>query len=280
MKLANKYIALWTVVWLQFYFFFSELQQVSLLGQSLPKQIMLLSVVLYCIAFISYFFLFMNRRINEKKQWSSDTFFCLAGLLLCGVMLAYMLNNNWLWNGETGFREIILEVGIFVLMVISIIIANFFHFIKKETIDMTDKKLWSTDNTYDMAFWGGLVLSSFIFSLWSSKVPYFNRNYYEFLRVFLVDIIILYALNKNRLFFNQRRLFYAVLIGYFVACTYQTLLALFILNPSLGERISDLGDKTNYFVVVGVLAVLHWLVLALWIGWDLLAEDARCKLQK
>jgi hypothetical protein len=280
MKLANKYIALWSVVWLQFYFFFSELQQVALLGQSMPKQLMLLGVVLFCLAFISYFFLLMNRRIDAKKARNYETFFCLAGLLLCGAMLSYMLSNNWLWNGEAGTRAIILEVGSFVLMVISIISANFFHFIKKETIDMNDKKLWSTDNTYDMAFWGALVLSSFLLSLWSSKVPYFNRNYYEFLRVLFVDVIILYALNKNRLFFNQRRLFYAVLIGYFVACTYQTLLALFILNPSLGERIASLGDKTNYVIVVGVLSVIHWLVLAAWVGWDLLAEDARCKLQK
>jgi len=279
MKMANKYIALWTVIWLQFYFFFDELQAIGLSTQSVPKQIMLIVMAIYCIHFIIYFFMLMNRRVSAELQKNHDTFFCVFGLLLCGAMLGYILSNNWLWTEATP-GQIILEVGKFVMMVISMLIANFFHFIKKETIDMDNRTLWSTYDTYDLAFWGALVFSGFVLSLHISKIPNFNRNYYEFLRMFLVCSILLYALNKNRLFLNQRELFYAVLIGYFVACTYQSLIVIFIFNPSLGDTLVGFGVKTNYVVISGLLTVLHWLVLASWVVWDLLAENGQKKSSK
>jgi len=279
MKLSNKYIALWTAVWLQFYFFFDELQPMAVAGQFGVKQIMLSCIAIYCIHFIIYFFMLMDRKISASVQKYHEIYFCLFGLLLCGSMLVYMLNNNWLWT-EASIGAIILELGKFILMVGTLIIACFFQFIKKEIIDMSEVKLWSTDNTYDLAFWGMLVVMSFLLSLWTSKLPISNRNYYEFVRVFLVDGILLLALNKNRLFRPQRKLFYAVLIGYFFACTFQSIIMLFISHPSLSERLSAIGAKTNYIVVSGGLMVIHWLVLAVWVGWDLLMEDPRTKLKK
>jgi len=276
MKFPNKYIAFWTIIWLQFYFFFSELHQIALAGQSLPKQLMMIGMAIYCIHFIIYFFMLMNRRISAHIQKSHETFFAVFSLLLSVTMLIYMWNNDWLWT-EANIGQIILELGQFVLMVVASLVVNFFHFIKKETIDLDDRTLWSTFDTYDTVFWGALVITSFLLGLWTSKLPIANRNYYELLRIILVDVILLAAMNKNRLFLNQRKLFYAVLLGYFVACTYQSLTVLFIFNPSLGSELTALGDKSNYVIISGVLSIVHWLVLASWVTWDLLAENAQIK---
>lgn len=267
MKNTIKYSSLFMGVWLYFFYFFEQLNAI-LTSYSTIDIVIMGSMAVYAIIFLTYFFLLQARKLSQQLINKSEHVIILLNLLLAGGVFAYYMSNPWLWQEAESLNLILLEVWKFAAMLGAALVAGVLHFILKVRFDLDNRQYWNTYHTFDGIFFLLVTITAFgLSSATSRMIPYTDRNYFEFLRMTIVLIIMGLSYHHGRVFQSQRQLFYTTIIGYFCAALSEGIEFLFVMGPLLRQQFEAMNFSTTRVTLINVFIIINLIVLSGWLLW-------------